>query len=153
MFNSAFILGIIAVRRPIAPQTAAILNDLEEYCERLRKDVWLNEFGLAEVKVVELCIIRTTGLAQATDQPGDQAPTSPPEVLPDFMAQERERNPMISTVMNIESIEAGASPSHPPASSPDMMWPAVWEDQNFAFPQAADLETWEQMISEIAYHT
>ncbi|KOS46872.1 hypothetical protein ACN38_g2194 [Penicillium nordicum] len=153
MFNSAFILGIIAVRRPIAPQTAAILNDLEEYCERLRKDVWLNEFGLAEVKVVELCIIRTTGFAQATDQPGDQAPMSPPEVLPDFMAQERERNPMMSTVTNIESIAAGASSIHPPDSSPDMMWPAVWEDQNFAFPQAADLETWEQMISEIAYHT
>ncbi|KGO36423.1 Transcription factor, fungi [Penicillium expansum] len=145
MFNSAFILGIIAVRRPIAPQTAAILNDLEEYCERLRKDVWLNEFGLAEVKVVELCIIRTTGLAQGTYQPGEQAPMSPPEVLPDFMAQERERNPIMPTPMNIESIAAGASP--------DMMWPAVWEDQNFAFPQAADLETWEQMISEIAYHT
>ena len=103
--------------------------------------------------MVELCIIRTTGLAQATDQPSDQAPTSPPEVLPNFMEQERERNPMISTVINIESIAAGASPSHPPAASPDMMWPAVWEDQNFAFPQAADLETWEQMISEIAYHT
>ncbi|KAI2677804.1 transcriptional regulator family: Fungal Specific TF [Penicillium roqueforti] len=153
MFNSAFILGIIAVRRPIAPQTAAILNDLEEYCERLRKDVWLNEFGLAEVKVVELCIIRTTGLAQVTDQPGDQASMSPPEVMPDFMAQERERNPMMSTPMNIESIAAGTSANQPPGSSPDMMWPAVWEDQNFAFPQAADLETWEQMISEIAYHT
>jgi hypothetical protein len=153
MFNSAFILGIIAVRRPIAPQTTAILNDLEEYCERLRKDVWLNEFGLAEVKVVELCILRTTGLAQATEQPGEQAPMSPPEVLPDFMAQERERNPMMSTPMNIEFIVADGSPSHPPASSPDIMWPAVWEDQNFAFPQAADLETWEQMISEIAYHT
>lgn len=153
MFNSAFILGIIAVRRPIAPQTTAILNDLEEYCERLRKDVWLNEFGLAEVKVVELCILRTTGLARATEQPGEQTSMSPPEVLPDFMAQERERNPMMSTPMNIESIVADGSPSHPPGSSPDIMWPAVWEDQNFAFPQAADLETWEQMISEIAYHT
>jgi hypothetical protein len=153
MFNSAFILGIIAVRRPIAPQTTAILNDLEEYCERLRKDVWLNEFGLAEVKVVELCILRTTGLARATEQPGEQTSMSPPEVLPDFMAQERERNPMMTTPMNIESIVADDSPSHPPGSSPDIMWPAVWEDQNFAFPQAADLETWEQMISEIAYHT
>ncbi|KAJ5039959.1 hypothetical protein NUH16_009757 [Penicillium rubens] len=153
MFNSAFILGIIAVRRPIAPQTTAILNDLEEYCERLRKDVWLNEFGLAEVKVVELCILRTTGLARATEQPGEQTSMSPPEVLPGFMAQERERNSMMSTPMNIESIVADGSPSHPPGSSPDIMWPAVWEDQNFAFPQAADLETWEQMISEIAYHT
>jgi hypothetical protein len=61
MFNSALILGIIAVRHPHSAQTAAILNDLEEYCERLGKDVWLNEFGLADVKVVELCIIRTAG--------------------------------------------------------------------------------------------
>jgi hypothetical protein len=38
-------------------------------------------------------------------------------------------------------------------ASLDMMWPAAWEDQNFTFLQAPDLETWEQMISEIAYHT
>jgi hypothetical protein len=153
MFNSAFILGIIAVRRPNAPQTAAILNDLEEYCERLRKDVWLNEFGLAEVKVVELCIIRTRGFAQAIEQPSDKTPISPPEVLPDFMIQQREGNSDMSTTMNIAGAEMAGSPSQPPVYSPDMMWPAVWEDQNFAFPQAADLETWEQMISEIAYHT
>jgi hypothetical protein len=153
MFNSAFILGIIAVRRPNAPQTAAILNDLEEYCERLRKDVWLNEFGLAEVKVVELCIIRTRGFALATEQPSDKTPISPPEVLPDFMIQQRGGNSDMSTTMNIAGAEMAGSPSQPPVYSPDMMWPAVWEDQNFAFPQAADLETWEQMISEIAYHT
>ncbi|KAJ6176154.1 hypothetical protein N7485_003068 [Penicillium canescens] len=153
MFNSAFILGIIAVRRPNAPQTAAILNDLEEYCERLRKDVWLNEFGLAEVKVVELCIIRTRGFAQATEQPSDKTPISSPEVLPDFMIQQREGNSDMSTTMNIAGAGMADSPSQPPVYSPDMMWPAVWEDQNFAFPQAADLETWEQMISEIAYHT
>ncbi|KAJ6079697.1 hypothetical protein N7467_009450 [Penicillium canescens] len=153
MFNSAFILGIIAVRRPNAPQTAAILNDLEEYCERLRKDVWLNEFGLAEVKVVELCIIRTRGFAQATEQPSDKTPISPPEVLPDFMIQQREGNSDMSTTMDITGAGMAGSPSQPPVYSPDMMWPAVWEDQNFAFPQAADLETWEQMISEIAYHT
>ncbi|OGE58447.1 hypothetical protein PENARI_c001G08190 [Penicillium arizonense] len=153
MFNSAFILGIIAVRRPNAPQTAAILNDLEEYCERLRKDVWLNEFGLAEVKVVELCIIRTRGFALATEQPSDKTPISPPEVLPDFIIQQRGGNSDMSTTMNIAGAEMAGSPSQPPVYSPDMMWPAVWEDQNFAFPQAADLETWEQMISEIAYHT
>ncbi|KAJ5294707.1 hypothetical protein N7508_009528 [Penicillium antarcticum] len=153
MFNSAFILGIIAVRRPNAPQTAAILNDLEEYCERLRKDVWLNEFGLAEVKVVELCIIRTRGFAQATDQPSENTSMSPLEVLPSFVAQQREDNPEITSTMNISGPGIPASPSQPPVYSPDMTWPAVWEDQNFAFPQAADLETWEQMISEIAYHT
>ncbi|KAJ5130864.1 uncharacterized protein N7515_006903 [Penicillium bovifimosum] len=153
MFNSAFILGIIAVRRPVAPQTAAILNDLEEYCERLRKDVWLNEFGLAEVKVVELCILRTTGLAKNTDQPVDQAPMSLQEASPDLITQEHDRYPMVTTPMNVDSTAPDASPGQTLGYSPDMMWPAVWEDQNFAFPQAADIETWEQMISEIAYHT
>jgi hypothetical protein len=47
---------------------------------------------------------------------------------------------------------SNASPNNVPMYAPDMMWPAIWEDQNFAFPQATDLETWEQMISEIAYH-
>ncbi|CAG8046669.1 unnamed protein product [Penicillium olsonii] len=145
MFNSAFILGIIAVRRPHAAQTAAILNDLEEYCERLRKDVWLNEFGLAEVKVVELCIIRTTGLAQSARQSDEQPAMSPPEVVPDLVTHNGEREPMMAADINLEPNILGASP--------DMIWPAVWEDSNFAFPQAADLSTWEQMISEIAYHT
>jgi hypothetical protein len=153
MFNSAFILGIIAVRRPNAPETAAILEDLEEYCERLRKDVWLNEFGLAEVKVVELCIIRTRGFAQATEQPSEQTPMSPPDVLPNLVAQERGGNSDIPSALDVSDGGISAPSGQPSVYSPDMMWPAVWEDQNFAFPQAADLETWEQMISEIAYHT
>ncbi|KAJ5084532.1 hypothetical protein NUU61_009111 [Penicillium alfredii] len=153
MFNSALILGIIAVRRPHAPQTAAILNDLEEYCERLRKDVWLNEFGLAEVKVVELCIARTKGFARTTDQLGDDSQLNPDDILPGFLSHERDRSSMNpADGMSLGSAAFDAPPSQPPGYSPDMMWPAVWEDQNFAFPQAADLETWEQMISEIAYH-
>src|SRR4051812_48675323 len=95
MFNSALILGIIAVRRPHSAQTAAILNDLEEYCERLRKDVWLNVFGIADVKIVELCIIRTAGFTHATNQPGEQASMSPPEVIPDFAIKEHEYGPRV----------------------------------------------------------
>ncbi|KAJ5582059.1 hypothetical protein N7535_000679 [Penicillium sp. DV-2018c] len=153
MFNSAFILGIIAVRSPNAPQTAAILKDLEEYCERLRKDVWLNEHGLAEVKVVELCILRTNGLAKNTGQPVVQAPTGVQETTPGLITQEREGDPVVATPTNVEPTAPSASPSQPLETSPDMMWPAVWEDQNFAFPHASDIGTWEQMISEIAYHT
>ncbi len=56
LFNSAMILGIIAVRDPHSIQTSAILEDLEAYCESLRRDPWLNEFGIAELKVIELCV-------------------------------------------------------------------------------------------------
>ncbi|KAJ5157322.1 uncharacterized protein N7482_008422 [Penicillium canariense] len=157
MFNSALILGIIAVRRPKAPQTTAILDDLEQYCERLRKDVRLNEFGLAEVKVVELCIARTKGFARNANQSGQEAQPEPLNIMPGILSHENilEENRharMATGGMSLEPTTLCASPDHPSGYSPDMMWPAIWEDQNFAFPQAADLETWEQMISEIAYH-
>lgn len=157
MFNSALILGIIAVRRPNAPQTAAILEDLQEYCERLREDAWLNEFGLAEVKVVELCIARTKGFAKATDLSGNESHVQSVETMPAMMNGESfsggDRNPITSaSELSLGPNTIGASSNNGTGYSPDMMWPAIWEDQNFAFPQAADLETWEQMISEIAYH-
>jgi hypothetical protein len=56
LFNSALILGIIAVKEPFAAQTRAILEDLTAFCEKQRNDIWVNEFSLAEIKVVELCI-------------------------------------------------------------------------------------------------
>ncbi|KAI1264587.1 fungal-specific transcription factor domain-containing protein [Xylariaceae sp. FL1019] len=56
LFNSALVLGIIAVRDPGSPRTAAILRDLAAYCEKQNADPWTNEFVLAEVKVIELCI-------------------------------------------------------------------------------------------------
>lgn len=157
MFNSALILGIIAVRRPNAPQTAAILDDLQEYCERLREDAWLNEFGLAEVKVVELCIARTKGFTKSTDLSNDAALVQPVEIVPEIMNRDScpqgtrdATNPANGLPLGPDNL--GASPNNSPGYSPDMTWPAIWEDQNFAFPQATDLETWEQMISEIAYH-
>ena len=151
MFNSALILGITAVRRPNAPQTAGILDDLEEYCKRLREDaslnVSLNEFGLAEVKVVELCIARTKELSRAQI---DSIST----IIPDSIRPTDDRTASVPTpdVSDLTSTVPGPSPDQPSGYSPDMTWPAIWEDQNFVFPQAADFETWEQMISEIPYH-
>ncbi|UKZ81418.1 hypothetical protein TrVFT333_009190 [Trichoderma virens FT-333] len=58
LFNSAMILGIIAVKNPHSSQAVAILEDLEAYCENLHRDPWLNEFGMAELKVIELCIAK-----------------------------------------------------------------------------------------------
>jgi hypothetical protein len=157
MFNSALILGIIAVRRPNAPQTAAILDDLQEYCERLREDAWLNEFGLAEVKVVELCIVRTKEFAKGSDLSGDNEHALPVDIMSGIMdrANFREEDSQklnSETELTSDPHALGPSSTNVPEYSPDMMWPAIWEDQNFAFPQATDLETWEQMISEIAYH-
>ncbi len=56
LFNSALVLAVIAVREPLLPRTAAIVEDLSAYCEKQRTDPWVNAFALAEVKVIELCI-------------------------------------------------------------------------------------------------
>lgn len=56
LFNSALVLGIFAVRDPLSQRTGAILEDLAAYCEKQRADLWVNEFALIEVKVIELCV-------------------------------------------------------------------------------------------------
>ena len=56
LFNSALVLGVLAVREPMSARTMPIVEDLAAYCEKLRSDVWANEFVLAEVKVIELCV-------------------------------------------------------------------------------------------------
>ncbi|EMD63671.1 hypothetical protein COCSADRAFT_200210 [Bipolaris sorokiniana ND90Pr] len=56
LFNSALVLGIIAVKDPHSDQCDAILEDLTACCDIQRGDIWLDEFSLAEVKIIELCI-------------------------------------------------------------------------------------------------
>ncbi|RDW67467.1 fungal specific transcription factor domain-containing protein [Aspergillus mulundensis] len=56
--NSALVLAVMAVRDPHFPRTMAIVTDLQSYCEKQYADRWVNEFQLAEVKVVELCVSR-----------------------------------------------------------------------------------------------
>lgn len=58
LFNSALILGVIAVQDPHGPQTESILGDLQAYCNKQNADTWINDFDLAEVRVIELCISR-----------------------------------------------------------------------------------------------
>lgn len=71
LFNSALILGIIAVKEPCAQQTRAILEDLQAFCEKQRNDIWVNEFSLAEIKVVELCIASSRrSVRDGKDHPG-----------------------------------------------------------------------------------
>ena len=74
--NSALILGIITVQSPHDPQTDAILSDLQSYCYQQYNDSWLNEYGLAETRVVELCIVRAMQARQTAGLSEDVVLTS-----------------------------------------------------------------------------
>lgn len=75
LFSSALVLGIIAVRDPGSPRTSGILQDLTAYCEKQNLDSWANEFVLAEVKVVELCIASARKSRQDAGLSDKRAPT------------------------------------------------------------------------------
>ncbi|KAH8121906.1 fungal-specific transcription factor domain-containing protein [Trichoderma asperelloides] len=139
LFNSAMILGIIAVKNPHSVQAGAIIEDLEAYCENLHQDPWLNEFGMAELKVVELCISKAK----------DSRYTS--------MAAYPSGTPPEPPGARIQTVDGSGrmrpSDLESPAMSSDMSsiyWPTVWEDGQFTFPGAADFSSWEQMITGIA---
>jgi hypothetical protein len=60
LFNSAIVLGMLAIMDQSRGKRdfRGLINDLQYFCEKENNDIWVNEFRLAEVKVIELCIDR-----------------------------------------------------------------------------------------------
>ncbi|KAJ5805365.1 hypothetical protein N7474_011252 [Penicillium riverlandense] len=60
LFNSAIILGLLAIQEqpPFPRDLHPVINDLQSFCDKERNEIWANDFRLAEVDVVELCIDR-----------------------------------------------------------------------------------------------
>ncbi|KAH8774330.1 fungal-specific transcription factor domain-containing protein [Diaporthe sp. PMI_573] len=150
LFNSALVLGIIAVRDPHSRRSHAILEDLSAYCEMQRKDVWLNEFALAEVKIVELCVKKAR----------QSQPTPPIQIVPLALADPTER-PM-------QSLDrTNVMPTQPqlPVESPDFdpllaglglpfstsSAQITWDDPGFFLPENGDLSQWEHVINTIMH--
>lgn len=150
LFNSALVLGIIAVRDPHSRRSQAILEDLTAYCEMQRNDVWLNEFALAEVKIVELCIKKAR----------QSQPTPPTQMVPLALADSAERP--------VHSVgQANVMPTQPqlPVESPDFdpllsglglpfstsSAQMTWDDPGFFLPENGDLSQWEHVINTIMH--
>ncbi|PGG97078.1 hypothetical protein AJ79_09352 [Helicocarpus griseus UAMH5409] len=165
LFNSGIVLGIMAVRDPYSSRTAAILEDLEAYCEKQNSDIWVNEFGLAETRVIELCIAKVKqkrkDLAASQQQSSVPASTSlesgqvegaSSQQLPNgnVNGQSAEYQPALLVAPDEQY---GIPQADGDSVHFDSVWPAVWQDQSFSFPGAADLETWQEMINTIGTHT
>ncbi|KAF1942262.1 hypothetical protein EJ02DRAFT_178875 [Clathrospora elynae] len=154
LFNSALVLGIIAVKDPHSRRCHAILEDLRAYCDMQRADIWLNEFALAEVKIVELCIKKTnqfrinraTGPTDAgvVDVGGRHpslsvADTSTPNATHDTF-----------TSPNTE-FSADTMPGLPnlAASNGPFQWQAPWGDPAFTLFEPTDIQQWEHVLDSI----
>ncbi|KAF2813633.1 fungal-specific transcription factor domain-containing protein [Mytilinidion resinicola] len=167
LFNSALVLGIIAVREPHSRRSIAILEDLEAYCEMQKNDIWINEFALAEVKIVELCIKRARKL-RTSAQSSSAVAVSQPSTVPAHATDTTEGFSSAST----ETI-APAAPTNAPAppqphfdycgSEPPLMpsfppgdnaqpWQTAWADPSFSLLEAADLQHWEYVLDNITQY-
>ncbi|KAL1851059.1 hypothetical protein Daus18300_012668 [Diaporthe australafricana] len=150
LFNSALVLGIIAVRDPHSRRSQAILEDLTAYCEMQKNDVWLNEFALAEVKIVELCVKKAR----------QSHPAPPSQIVPLALAHPVEQ-PVQSVgranVMPTQPQLSVESPQFDPlmaglglpfsTSSAQM----TWDDPGFFLPENGDLSQWEHVINTIMH--
>lgn len=146
--------------------------------------MWINEFGLAEIKVVELCISRvlrsrrnsptwnihdegTRPAGDASEEamsrtPGNISPRSydvssfPAQPSPNegrhttkVPAAMHDQN-ILPTLSSMQSQGGGLGQSAGDAMSPYDLWSTAWQDPSFGFPEVMDLETWKQMINNIA---
>jgi hypothetical protein len=148
LFNSALVLGMIAVKDPHSCRSQGILEDLIAYCAMQRNDVWLNEFALAEVKVIELCISkvqklranRGAGNLSAAPQSSSGHTVSRPSIglapdQPVFTSNHDNFNSP-NTVLSAETV-------------PGIPWQAPWGDPTFTLFEPTDLQYWENVLDSI----
>ncbi|KAH8820238.1 fungal-specific transcription factor domain-containing protein [Xylogone sp. PMI_703] len=150
LFNSAIILGILAIREPRSTQTMAIIDDLEAYCEKQNTEMWMNEFGYAEIKVVQMCIAK---LKQKSKHPSSQT------LDEQMQSQARltgHNTPLIGPhlLMRDEAMYNNTSANNLDVLSPSTLETVIstlWQDQPFpgSFPGPTDLQTWQEMINSI----
>ncbi|POS79204.1 fungal specific transcription factor domain-containing protein [Diaporthe helianthi] len=161
LFNSALVLGIIAVRDPHSRRSQAILEDLSAYCSMQRNDIWLNEFALAEVKIVELCVNKAR---QSQPPPPPPPPPPPTQTAPLAWGDPTERSSS-SSVQHIGRTNSSPTQPQPTVESPDFdpllgglglpfgtsNTQMTWDDQGFFFPENGDLSQWEHVINTIMH--
>ncbi|KAF2174075.1 hypothetical protein M409DRAFT_62234 [Zasmidium cellare ATCC 36951] len=150
LFNGVLVLGVIAVQDPHSPRTNALLEDLDAYCEMQRHDVWVNEFALAEVKIVELCISKARSLRQSNKRsiPNSRASMEPtmtsapassgmdPNIQTPFPGLD------LAPEQNLNDRFFPPFPIDPSAN--------FWHDPALTLPEAIDVQQWEYVLDSIA---
>ena len=150
LFNSALVLGIIAVRDPHSPRSHAILEDLIAYCEMQRADIWLNEFALAEVKIVELCIKKVARIRRSENAAVYSVPTNmmPAQSVGGQYVAHQTENTFASPETTLSQDGLFGMPNLAASGGP-FQWQAPWGDPTFTLLEPTDLQQWEQVLDSI----
>ncbi|KAJ4164043.1 hypothetical protein LMH87_005734 [Akanthomyces muscarius] len=150
LFNSALVLGIIAVRDPMSSRTGAILEDLAAYCEKQRADTWVNEFVLIEVKVIELCISTAKKLRRDNGSAERRTGYAPPQATESNVEMSRTQpgGPRFQNGLVTQGRSAMADdPSAEwDASLAGESWLENWFGPARNFSEPIDYQFWEDLV-------
>ncbi|KAI2619311.1 fungal-specific transcription factor domain-containing protein [Hypoxylon sp. NC1633] len=158
LFNSGLVLGIVAVRDPSSPRTAAILQDLEAYCEKLDGDPWANEFVLAEVKVIRLCISTARKTGREGRRPEAQTSETTTQLTTAHLRQSsgsREPRPSETSVWPQSVFAMPTSEPYTETSDGEGRmeicenWLDSWFGPNRNFPEPLDYHLWEGLVGNL----
>ncbi|KAF2013948.1 hypothetical protein BU24DRAFT_424960 [Aaosphaeria arxii CBS 175.79] len=158
LFNSALVLGIIAVRDPHSRRSHAILEDLSAYCDMQRNDTWLNEFALAEVKIVELCIKKANDLRHgnlpsianiSTAPMATELPSVDPSTTVHHAPNAADSDATFTTPDTDFNTEPFLGLHNIPGGSGPFSWQTPWADPSFSLLESGDLQHWEQVLDSI----
>ncbi|UNI23017.1 hypothetical protein JDV02_008858 [Purpureocillium takamizusanense] len=159
LFNSALVLAVIAVREPLLPRTAAIVEDLSAYCEKQRTDPWVNAFALAEVKVIELCIASAVRARQ--EGRAERLATTTAVGNGRGMEAQHAHDPLVQAVSpRMPQPQAASLGSGPgvSASSLDFTigaadgWLDTWFGLTRSFQEPIDYDLWEDLVENLEAH-
>ncbi|KAF4121904.1 Fungal trans [Geosmithia morbida] len=142
LFNSALVLGIIAVKEPHSARTGAILEDLGAYCEKQRADPWVNEFVMAEVKVIELCIATARRSAASDTGAGDGSAV----IAGDDLTDTRMQPPWQDQDSVFNDMEPAVSTEE---LGPCENWLDSWFGPTRNFPEPLDYQFWEDLVGTL----
>lgn len=150
LFNSALVLGIIAVKDPHSPRTGAILEDLGAYCDKQRADPWVNEFAMAEVRVIELCIATANDAAGGSGRPGSDRRATGADVTSNAGLRGQAAWQGRDTTVN-EAEPAGSVYREDAAdgSIPGETWLENWLGPTRSFPEPLDYQFWEDLVGTL----
>ena len=151
LLSSGLVLGVLVVRDPLSARAALILEDLTAYYGKQNSDPWANEFALAEVRVIELCISsarrsrqesgimeeRTTSTRSQDVNPVEEMNPHHQNGLPGLY-----RSPMMTT--NAAAPGPVANTENDPVDNDN--WLENWFGPTRSPPEPGDFQSWEDLL-------
>lgn len=149
LFNSALVLGIIAVKDPHSPRSHAILEDLAAYAEMQRADIWSNEFALAEVKIVELCVKKANQFRSDRAAEGLQTRRAD-NISAEIPLEDANDRGLTAVNGDFTSVNTNFNGNAlPNLAEGTFQWQAPWGDPSLPLFEPIDLQQWENVLDNI----